>query len=110
MVFGTKVRWIFSSFATKCTNPGTPPLLKAFVNTMALDKKAMAVAQSYGGQVIFAKEVSVIVRFWQYDKQLAVYHRFFFGVKWLVFSVIYVMGQQGGDEVPELGYFIMRFG
>jgi len=54
---------IFSSFATKRTNPGTPPSLKAFVNTMALDKKAMAVAQSYGGRGIFAKEVSMIVRF-----------------------------------------------
>ena len=42
---------------------GIPPTLKAFVNTMALDKKAMAVAQSYGGWGIFAKEVSMIVRF-----------------------------------------------
>ena len=41
----------------------TPPSLKAFVNTMALDKKAMAVTQSYGGQVIFAKELSMIMRF-----------------------------------------------
>ena len=40
----------------------TPPSLKAFVNTMALDKKAMAVAQSYGGRGILAKELSMTVR------------------------------------------------
>ena len=31
--------------------------------------------QSYGGQVVLAKELSMIVRFQQYDRQLAVYHR-----------------------------------
>ena len=35
----------------------------------------MAAAQSYGGRVIFAKELSMIMRFWQYDRQVAVYDR-----------------------------------
>ena len=50
------------------------------------------------------------IRFSYCHKPPAAYHRSFFGVKGLVFRVVYVMCWVGGVEVVELGVFIMGFG
>ena len=50
------------------------------------------------------------IRFSYCHKPPTAYHRSFFEVKYLVFTVVYVIGLVGGDEVPELGVFVMGLG
>ena len=50
------------------------------------------------------------MRFSYCHKPSAAYHRSFLGANGLVFKVVYIIGWSCGDEVAELGVFIMGFG
>ena len=60
--------------------------------------------------LILANQVFMTIRFSYYDKPPAAYHRSFFGIKDLVFRVVYVMDWPGGVEVPELGFLLWVLG